>query len=269
MNPSTRIHVFKTGLMQRMVTNVAHGYHWHYAGTVGADRVLAFIEQTDLQYAIDATPKQREYRRRRYDRANAFLHLHPSYGAPLFHWWLLLTDGDHSPPVPPSPLRDARGKGNQRLIVPGDYEAVLRPTKGGLPRRTWQLTTRSFEDVVVRLQEAIRHRKDPGAVQVVLREIHSYPAFRGVRSQVAKLRQIAVADWRRIRADGSGLQLPSFPPYVRYKTFETVNIGVVRDRLMAGKKPFAWELLARSPDRSGAREGSDAPLVEEDQTDGR
>jgi hypothetical protein len=248
MSSPTQIHIYKTGLMQRLITNIAHGYHWHYSGSIGADRVLAFIGHVEQQYATDATPRQRQYRRERYGYANAFLHLHPSYSSPSFRWWLMLTDGDHLPPVPPSPLSDARAKGAQRLIVPGDYEAVVRPAKGSVPRRTWQLTSASYQDVVVRLQQAIRHRKDTRAVDRMLREIHSYPAFRGVRSQVAALRKLAVAEWRRVKPDDAPLSLPPFPPYIRFKTFETVDIGIVRDRLLAGRKPFDWDELARPMD---------------------
>jgi hypothetical protein len=247
-SPRPQIYLHKTGLMQQMLTNLAHGYHWYYTGTVAADRVLRFIEQIDLQYEITAAPRRREWRRVRYDQANAFLHLHPSYTEPSFHWWLMLTDGTHSEPMPPSPLLDARVKGHQRLVIPGDYEAVLRPAPGGIPRRTWQLTSATYENVIVRLQQAVRHRSDPRAVTAILREIHSYPAFRGVRSQVANLRRLAVADWRRIKPDSAPLILPPFPPYIRFRHFQTISVAIVRERLLAGEKPFTWEQMVNPID---------------------
>jgi hypothetical protein len=242
-SPRPQIYLHKTGLMQRLLTNLAHGYHWHYRGKIEADRALSFIEHITQQYAVDATERQRQWRRERYDRANAFLHLHPSYTESVFHWWLMLTDGEHSEPVPPSMLRDGRGKGQQRLIVPGDYEAVLRPAPGGIPRRTWQLTSSTYDNLIIRIQDTIRHRRDSRSVTAILREIHGYPAFRGVRSQVATLRKLTLADWRRIKPDSAPLTLPPFPPYIRFRLFQTIPVTVVRDRLLAGQKPFTWEQM--------------------------
>jgi hypothetical protein len=241
MIPSRHIDVSKTGLMRRLLNNLTHGYHWYYTGRINADRLLSFIEHVEMQFATNATPKEREYHRRRYDRASAFLYLWPSFTEPVFYWWLMLTDGDHSEPVPPSPLKDARGKGHQRLIVPGDYEAVLRPAPGGLPRRTWQLTTASYEAQADRIRDVIRRSSGPARVLHLIRKFNTFPAFRGVRTQVASLRKLALADWRRIKSESEQLVLPPFPPYIRYKHYRTIEVQIVIDRCRAGTKPFTQE----------------------------
>jgi hypothetical protein len=240
-----QIHLYKTGLMQVLLTRLAHGYHWHYRGVIAADRVEAFVGHVQEEFETEATPARRNHRRRYRGEANAFLMVHPDYTEPYFHWWLQLTDGDHHDMVPMTMFRDARGRGDNRLIVPGDYEAVLRPARGGAPRRTWQLTSASFQNYAIRIEQAVRHRTDPRTIHLLLRELHSLPAFRGVRAQIGELRRRTVGEWRRVKPDTARLTLPPFPPYVRFKTFDTIPLAVVRSRLVQGRKPFTWEELSR------------------------
>jgi hypothetical protein len=241
MRPSHRIHVYKTGLMNRLLHNMLNGYPWYYSGTVPADRVMSFIAHLEEEYAVDASEDRRQYRRRRHGQANAFVQLHPSYTSPFFHWWLQLTDGTHPEPVPPSLLADARARGRHRLVVPGDFEAVLRPAPGGLPRWTWQLTSASYQNDAQRIRTVIRQPAGTDPINHLLRQIHGYPAFRGIRSQIAALRALALAEWRRTKAENVRLELPPFPPYLRYKHHPIVEIQIVLERLLRNEPPITWE----------------------------
>jgi len=249
MSQPTRIFLHETGLMQALLTQVSHGYHFHYGGLIDAAGVVAFIEQIEVDFQIGASPRQRQYRRDRYGRANAFLHLHPSYKAPAFRWWLLLTDGAHAAPALDMRLKDAREGGPHRVMVPGDYEAVVRPAPGGARRRTWQRTSPSYEGFVTRIRQAIQQQPDRRQITRVLKEVHGLAAFRGVRVQIAALRRVARDEWRQ-GGNGGVLPLPPFPPYVRYRNFATLPLEIVRDRLLAGQKPFRWdEMRAPEPER--------------------
>src|SRR5580658_4723582 len=128
MRPSHRIHVYKTGLMNRLLHNMLNGYPWYYSGTVPADRVMSFIAHLEEEYAVDASEDRRQYRRRRHGQANAFVQLHPSYTSPFFHWWLQLTDGTHPEPVPPSLLADARARGG----TVSSFQETSRPCSAQL-----------------------------------------------------------------------------------------------------------------------------------------
>src|SRR5580658_8019130 len=139
-----------------------------------------------------------------------------------------------------APRRCTR-QGRHRLVVPGDFEAVLRPAPGGLPRWTWQLTSATYQNDAQRIRTVIRQPAGTDPINHLLRQIHGYPAFRGIRSQIAALRALALAEWRRTKPENVRLELPPFPPYLRYKHHPIVEIQIVLERLLRSEPPITWE----------------------------
>lgn len=235
-----QVHVHKTGTMHALVTAVARGYTCYISGEVAAGRVTYLCEKFQDRYLTDLSPSRRQTRQRQ-GLGNARLFLHPSYTEPTFSWWLLLTEGPHPAREAEKAILDARDK-RQRLGFQGNFEAVVRPAPGGAPRWTWRLTTPFYEDLSSRLQRSIRHGRDPREAEAVLRTIHRLPGFRGVRGQVMALRKLADGEWRRVKAED---RCPLLPPviqaYPRFKSYPTVSLDLVRDRMLAGKPPFATE----------------------------
>jgi hypothetical protein len=262
-----QIHAHKTGTMHALITAVARGYTYYIRGDVPAGRVNTFRDKFHERYLVDLTPHQR-HQRHRQGLGNARLFLHPSYTEPTFSWWLLLTEGAHPARASEKGICNLTDK-RQRLCFQGQYEAVLRPAPGATPRWTWRLTTPYYEDLSSQLQRAIRNRKDHKELEAVLRSIHRLPGFRGVRGQVMALRKLAEGEWRRVKAEDRCPYLPPIiQPYPRFKSYPTVALELVRDRMLAGKTPFAAEW--RYQPEADPGQASEPPHPQEaDHDDGR
>ena len=246
------VFIHRTGMMHRMLQIVAKGYHWHISGTVDASAADRFAEKFVCRYGVAKTMRQRQWAKGR-GQANAYFFIHPTYRGLAFQWWLLMTDGEHPAKVEQQPLLDARERG-QRLSIGEEYEAVLRPRKGGAPAWTWQLTAEAMTEWQTKVSAAIRHSKDSRQLRVVLGQTTRLPGFRGVRNQVLKLRSGAQAEWKRIKAEREPFKAPLKQGFVRFQTYKTVPLAVVRERLLAGLPPIAegWRTTAPTSSRAPA-----------------
>ncbi len=264
-----RVHLRKTGAMQAMLTAVARGYHWHVSGQVPAEKAGALIDKFTERYEI-GLPWWTIARRRKAGQANARFFLHPSHNAPVFDWWLLLTDGEH-PAREQERLKDARER-RQRLVFQTQFEAVRRPAPGGQPRWTWRIAQEVYDEFAARIREAVRHRRDDRDLTAVILAYHRLPGFRGVRNQVSALRRLTLDEWRRVRGDKECALLPkAVQPFERFRAYHTVEWDLVRDRLLAGLTPFdkRWrQAAAKEPEEAmdGAEGGGGAsgPLRDAD-----
>lgn len=231
-----------------MLQAVSRGHHWWIAGEVSAARVIPMMQKFTETWGTDKA-KWTRYRNRTSGIASALLFVHPTYLRPSFSWWLLLTDGEHPARETEAGFRDTLDR-RQRLTFQDTYEALQLPSSGAVPRWTWRLTSTFEEGLKAQITENVRHRKDPRAIKEVIRIYHGLPGFRGVRHQVAALRRHTANEWRRTKADEECPHLPvRMPPYARYKTYRTVPVEAVRDRLLAGLSPYSVDM----------RFGDDAP----------
>lgn len=237
------MHLFahKTGTLHAMLQAISRGHHWWLAGEVSAARVSPMVAKFAQQWGTE-TPKRTRARNKSNGLASAVLFVHPTYVRPSFSWWLMLTEGEHPARGAEAGFRDGRDR-RQRLTFQDEYEALQLPSPGALPRWTWRLTASFEEDLRAQIRESVRHRRDPQALKNVIRVYHSLPGFRGVRHQVAALRRHTAGEWRRAKAEGECPHLPvRVPPYARYKTYRTVPLEIVRDRLLAGLSPYSVEM---------------------------
>jgi hypothetical protein len=249
-----RVHLRKTGAMQAVLTAIARGAHWHVSGQVPAERAGALIEKFTERYEI-GLPWWTVARRRQAGQANARLFLHPAHDKPVFDWWLLLTGGAHAAREQER-LLDARER-RQRLVFQTQFEAVRRPAPGGQPRWTWRIAQEPYDDFAARIREAIRHRRDDRDLKALMVAVHRLPGFRGVRNQVAALRRLTIAEWGRIHGEKECAALPkAVQPFERFHAYHTVEWDLVRDRLLAGKTPFAREWRTRT-ENGGATDGAE------------
>ena len=232
------IWVHKSALMHHLLHAVAtHGYIRHAAGSVTPKGVDAMLANMIRLYGIGHSPDKR-WREKRAGRAGARLFLHPDYQEPVFRWWLLLSAGEH-PALEREKVVD-HGERRHRLTVFEQFEAVRQPAPGGAPRWTWRITAEYYAMQQERIRTAIRLPDDRHQLEQVLKSIHRFPGFRGVRNQVNELRRFTVAEWERSKRSSSGK--PPLPNrvqgYVKPRVFPTVPLGEVRDRLLDGKPPF-------------------------------
>lgn len=237
------MHLFahKTGTLHAMLQAISRGHHWWLTGEVSAARAPSMVAKFAGQWGTE-TPKRTRARNKSRGLASAVLFVHPTHVRPSFCWWLMLTEGEHPARGAEAGFRDGRDR-RQRLTFQDEYEALQLPSPGASPRWTWRLTASFEEDLRARITESVRHRRDPQALKNVIRVYHSLPGFRGVRHQVAALRRHTAGEWRRTKAEEECPHLPTrVPPYARYKTYRTVPLEIVRDRLLAGLSPYSVEM---------------------------
>lgn len=237
------MHLFthKTGTLHAMLQATSRGHHWWIAGEVSAGRVVPMMQKFTEQWGTE-TAKWTRSRNRKNGIASATLFVHPTYLRPSFSWWLLLTDGEHPARKSETGFRDALDR-RQRLTFQDTYEAIQLPSSGAVPRWTWRLTSTFEESLKAQITESVRHRKDPRAVKEVIRIYHGLPGFRGIRHQIVALRRHTANEWRRTKAEGECPHLPTrMPAYARYKTYRTVPVEAVRDRLLAGLSPYSADM---------------------------
>jgi len=232
-----KIYVHASGTLHQLITSTARGYVNHVSGVVKPDKVERVIARFEDLYETNLNRDQRAYRKKK-GRCNVRLFIHPRYTTPDLQWWLLATDGEglfYEREKPKSGL-----KRRSRLTAFNQYEAMIAPAKGNVPRWTWRLSQESSKNWEARIQAAIRNRKNENDLKNIMRELHSLPGFRGVRSQVAGLRKFTGYEWRRITAQDSCPHIPKkVQPYLRYKTYDQVPVELVAERLKKGKSPYA------------------------------
>jgi len=195
----------------------------------------------DKVYDIE-TPQRTKARRRERGQANAVFFAHPTYIRPSFAWWLLLTDGEHPAREAEKSIKDVRDR-RQRLVFQENYEALVLPAQGAVPRWTWRLTHGFETHLRQAITEAVRHRQDARAIRDVIHTYHGLPGFRGIRHQVALLRSHTIAEWKRTKSEEECPYLPTrMPAYVRYRSYRTVPHETIQDRIARGLPPFSLEM---------------------------
>ena len=233
-----QVFVHKTGLMHAMTAAASRGYVAYAMGRIRPQKAPGLAERFAGLYGTECSPTQRS-RAKSAGKAGARLFMHPDYREHAVHWWLLLTEGEH-PARSREKIRDLCDK-RQRLVVFGQFEAIQLPKEGAAPTWTWHLAGPYFADQAMALRETIRRRGDSdGELAAQIAAIHRFPGFRGIRDDVRKLRQFITAEWRRTKAADTAPPLPEkVQGYVRAKTFRTVSLELVIQRMAEGLPPFA------------------------------
>jgi len=233
----TKIYIHLSGTLQHLITLTGRGYVHHVTGIIKPAKVEHLSERFKNLYETELS-KHQVARRKKAGKCNVKFVIHPRYTTPDFQWWLLATKGEGAFHEREKSLCSTLKR--QRLRAFNQYEAIKLPNDGKPPSWTWRLTKESYLNWRARIQAAIRNRRDEKDIKNVLRELHSLPGFRGIRSQVAELRKFAGGEWRRITAQNSCPHIPkSVQPYLRFKTYKTVDAELVVDRIKAGKSPYA------------------------------
>jgi len=238
----TNIYIHLSGTLHNLITLTAKGYVYHVSGVVKPEKALHLHSRFSEIYDTELSRFQRA-RRKKNGKCNVRFFMHPRYTSHEFEWWLLATEGEgifHERENPKSGL-----KKRHRLRAFKNYEAIIAPAKGDVPRWTWRLTDEVYKNWEARIQAAIRNRKDDKDLKNLMRELHSLPGFRGVRNQVAQLRLFTIGVWRRDRKEKHCPHLPkSVQPYLRFKTYDMIEASLVIERMKAGKSPYAnkWKL---------------------------
>jgi len=231
------IYIHLSGTLHSLITHTAKGYTHHVSGIITPDKVNHLSDRFEQLYDTELSKFQRA-RRKKAGICNVRFFLHPRYITHDFQWWLLATDGEgafHKRESPKSGL-----KKRHRLTAFNQYQAVILPSKGSIPRWTWRLEAENYENWKARIKAAIRNRKDENDLKRIMKELHSLPGFRGVRNQVAELRKFTIWEWKRATKE---MHCPHIPkkvqPYLRYKTYDQVPVELVVERLKKGKSPYA------------------------------
>lgn len=237
-----QIFVHKTGLMHAMSTAAAKGYCHHCTGIIRPENAVKFAERRRLLDFTDLTPVQRT-RAKKAGQAGARLFMHPDYQQLGFHWWLMLTEGEH-PARSREKIRDHTER--QRLTVFNQFEAVRLPKDGeDAEPWTWRLTRQYFNNQKAAISEIV-HRRGEGApreLAAFMEAINRLPGFRGIREEVKALRGFLIAEWKRTKGRSSVPPIPEIQQgWVRFKSFKTVDLELVVARMLAGDPPFddAW-----------------------------
>jgi len=233
----TNLYIHLSGTLHSLITLTAKGYVHHVTGVVKPEKVEALAARFEELYDTELSRFQRA-RRKKAGKCNVRFIIHPRYTTPDFQWWLLATDGEGLFHEREKTKDSTKKRG--RLTAFSQYQAVMQPAKGSIPRWTWRLDAESFANWKARIQASIRNRSDEKDIKRIMRELHSLPGFRGVRGQVAELRKFTGAEWRRITAQNSCPHIPKkVQPYLRYKSYGQVPAELVVARLKAGKSPYA------------------------------
>ncbi len=225
---------------QKTLIYISRGYTRYVQGEIPADKIEKFALKISTKYLTEANKNQRYYRKSK-NKGNAVLLIYPKYGEAVFHWWVLLTDGEH--PAEKSEKIYAIGNARKRgikLNLINDFEPIMQPSKGGAPRWTCRLNQDAFNRFSNGIEIAIRHRKSDEELKAIIKSFHRLSGFRGVRNQIGALRKKVIGEWRRNRSTNSCPHIPEkFPKYVRFGSFNEVDLSLVVKRMKKGKEPFA------------------------------
>lgn len=214
---------YKTLLMQRLLDQVRHGYHYHASGVVSTERAKALCEKFQARYEVFLNMNQRAYRKG-LGKANARLMLADLDHDGSLHWFLMVTDGDHAAHKLEK-LKDALVQG-ERVHVSG-YELLKLPhskAAGGGVRLTWRMTTESERQWRFTIRSAIRSRRADDVVAGLVRSLYQTPGFHTTRYQVGKLVAFLSAEWVRSGRRIEALRLPGALPYVRRMADENFTL---------------------------------------------
>jgi len=219
------IFVHKTGFMHHLQFAVSRGSVYYVAGVVRPEKAAGLVKGFADRYGTGMTKEQRS-RAKKKGTAAARLFMHPDPWEKRFHWWLVLTDGDHPARSAEKHLYDCRD-GRHRLTVFNQCELALLPPRageGGEPEWTWRLTGPHYAELAAGVRNAIRRRHE-GKLAELVTSIHRIPGFGGIRRDVWKLREMITAEWRRSRDEDTPPPLPpKIQGYVRAKSFETIPL---------------------------------------------
>ena len=187
----------KTDLMKSIIRLVGGGYYYQFTqGEVPIKKAQALTLKFSDRYQTNLTAQQR-YRRKKKKQANSFLLMCPDHERPIFHWFLLVTEGEGLVHQMES-LQDVRAKkSHQRLHLTG-YELVKTPRKGknAKPLWTWRMSNENFEAWQERLRSVIRGKRDEGLRQAWY-SLRRVPGFSECRKQAYQLARYAQDEWRR------------------------------------------------------------------------
>lgn len=233
------IFVHKTGAMNDISKHVARGYVFYVSGSVKPDRLNHFYQKLSDKFYFNLSKHQRA-RRKKSGKFNAHFVAFPRYTAPVFDWWILLTE-DVSKLGFNERVYCAEKK-NQRLRFLDRFELIQLPRSGREPSWTWRISPHYFDELKQSIVEAVRKKNRNSEFLFLIKTIHRLPGFRGVRNQVFQLRKTAIGELTRIQSDADVEAIKKrYIAFTRYQKFPTVNASMVVQRLEEGRKPFKHE----------------------------
>ena len=232
------IYVHKSGAMHNLLAHLANGYVDHTSGIVPASKAVALAAKLSTKYETHLSKHQRR-RRKLKGKGNAILLMYPHKTDLAFQFFLLVSPGEHLARTAEK-LRDARQK-RQRLTFDDRYEALLLPQRGGKIAWTWRMTSSSFNDCAAELSDIVRVKKSRSALVDYIALLERMPGFRGIRNQVKVLRSAAGRDWMRVHRENTVPMFVKPGGWLRAQKFPTVDLELVVERMLSGKKPMAHE----------------------------
>ncbi len=187
------IHTKKTSFMQRLSDRVRRGATLYIAGQTPLKGLPHLTSKLDTKWPLNLQ-KMQASRRRKAGHGTYFWLGYFDEQTQMVHWFVLLNPGKEI-----DSTEQWRGVVDDRVKLTG-YELVRHTRPGAkAPAWTWRYTKERMSTIRDSLVSAIRGRRDLEAEQT-MHSIFKSPGFSGVREQVKKLRQLAVAEWQRTRS---------------------------------------------------------------------
>lgn len=188
------IHTKKTSFMQRLSDRVRRGARLYVWGQTPLKGVPQLVSKLDQKWPLNLTKMQASRRRKAGHGSYHWLGWWDDQSE-LVHWFVLLNPGSEI-----DKTETWRDVVEDRLNLTG-YELV-RHTRSGkaAPAWTWRYSKVRLRTIRDALVSSIRCRRDLEAEQIMT-SLFKSPGFGGVREQVKKLRQLAIAEWQRNRSN--------------------------------------------------------------------
>ncbi|KKJ75208.1 hypothetical protein WH95_19500 [Kiloniella litopenaei] len=230
------IYVHKNGLMHNMLVQISKGYVYYFSGTISPQKLHSLRSKLSETYHFDLSKFQKA-RRKKSGKFNATFFAYPKHGSTDFEWYVLLTE-DVSLIGYNEKVFDTRNK-KQRIIVSERFEAILLPQSGSKPAWTWRIVPSYFLELKQQISDNIRVNKSLDDFYFILKNIHKFPGFRGIRSQIYQLRKHSVGELNRIKKSVDVDKIMNrYIRYARFQKYPTINSKFVIDRIAEGKSPF-------------------------------
>lgn len=215
------IHTNRAALMQRLCELVRVGYSRYHTFTCPLEDVRRIGDTMRRLYDTDATRVQ-AFRARKAGHATARLFVYWSERAGRCKCYLMLTPGD---------ISQAAIDANHKFLLVKEHKLKLdsfelfQMTKAGRATPVW--TWRVEKEVVAALRELMRDyiaHKNKRELDMILRQIHAWPGFAGVRVDAKKLRDLYKAEHQRHKLKELLLELPKTVYYLRKIASKLVTV---------------------------------------------
>lgn len=196
-------------LMMRIRFLVSNGYVFYTTGECKITQQQKLIYKFSDRYHVNAIRGKRSYRKDN-GKANTALVFHQTDDSQMLTFWLFATEGEGMV-FELEDMKDSRKKSSRISIANGDYELLRLPRPNDKARWTWLVTQEKYNDLLLEIKLAIRHKKDKTLRQLHFKIVRIY-GFSGMRKQGFALLSYMKKEWIRTRKE----EFPFSDSYIGY-----------------------------------------------------